>query len=558
MGSLPGPDAGNHQIWTAEIIGEWYPRPTTALTFSFARRVLKSHFSNLLKAFGADTQCLQGLSRPLIGRLGGHLYLNSNSLEAILSALPKPGLGSYKSFWQRSSEDARSTWKLFNSTTLGQEGQREFKSKYQQIRALDFASLQLHELLLLYGKIEELFEQWAAPPVTDFCFAAGYEYLLQMLKQGGHEKPEFLLGDLLCGEQLPSLEPLQILAELAQKLKEDDKLCVFLEEASLDELVSWWKEQSAPFFVEREIGRILHLYGCRRPNELELSTPTLSTSPRYLFAMLKRYLARDEVPCLLKLRQKSLDRRCRAEHEVQRLLGDKRSSLLLKKGTIFNWLLSKTRENLLLRDEQRLARANLIGLTGDLFRAIGHKLIEENVLVAEDDVHNITIEELIDFLNGSSASLNLSALAAIRRDEFAEFTELALYKKIETYGLLYHQERDFFARPEATGLKGCCGQGGSAGCVVGQVLTVDESGKGWLSVGDVLVLDKPDIGYTYIYPTLKAVVYLCGRKMSHGAFIARELGLTVVYDTLEELRLQQGALVEVNGEKGTFRLIEGT
>ena len=592
MDSVNGPEAGNALSWDDHVIGDWYPQATTPLTFSFARKMVASHYRNLLRAFGARDealfQCREDL-HSLLGRIDGHLYYNLASLKAVMDQVPpitdkdavinelfgelakelssqekddSPAvLGYLKSLWGKSTHQVRSLYKIFGSNSSATCHQGDFKKKYQQYRALDFAELSLPELLRIYRQLEQQVEQWRMPAKTEYCLKLGYSQLLKMVRDKKHTNPQRLVASLLVGEKLESLEPIKIISHIAQKISEDKKLSLFVEEASIDELVAWWAEQAAPYELEREMGRLFYLYGERRPNEFELATASLKEEPRLLFGIIKRYLAQDKLPDMTKRRQLALDRRKRAEKEVRALFGSSRSHWAVREITIFEWLLQKTRSNIFARDEQRLSLARLNGLVGDVFRAIGCKLEEKNIIAAADCFY-LSIDEILDFVEGRALTTNISALASIRRDEFEEYPEKNLKGRLNTFGMIYGKEwqegldgKETEDEQEEPVLE-IAAQGDSMKGARGTVLRVTAEGNGWLSADDILIARRADPGLTYFYPTVKALVVERGTALSHAVVIGREFGIPVLWGAKRAHNLKSGDSVEVDGANGLLRLIE--
>ena len=607
MDSVPGPEAGNALSWDDHVIGDWYPQPTTPLTFSFARKLVAAHYRNLLRAFGAREEalfkCRDDLA-GLLGRLDGHTYYNLAALKAVMDHVPdvadkdaiiselfgelskelsseeKEGksaiLGYLTSLWGKSTHEMRSLYKIFGSSSAGSCGQREFNKKYQQYRALDFGELSLTELVRIYRQLEQRVEDWRMPAKTEYCLKLGYSQLIKMVKDKGHSNPHRLVADLLVGEKLESIEPIKIISHITNKISQDKGLSIFVEEASIDELVAWWKEHAAPYELERELGRLFYLYGERRPNEFELAHPNLNEEPRMLFGLIKRYLSMAKLPDMSRRRQRALDRRKRAEREVRELFGGTRSNWALREITIFEWLLHKTRANLLLRDEQRLSLARLNGLVGDVFRTIGSKLEEASIFSAADCFY-LSVDEIVDFIEGRALSANIGDLAAIRREEFEHFPERSRASRLDTFGLNYFQywkkrcasedleQAECSEKLEAEGdggtsdgqsseeLAEICGQADSMKGVAGTVLRVTSGGCGWLSSGDILVANRADPGFAYFYPSVKALVFERGTALSHAVVIGREFGIPVLWGVKGAHSLRGGESVEVDGASGLVR-----
>ncbi|KAF0243028.1 MAG: pyruvate water [Planctomycetota bacterium] len=72
----------------------------------------------------------------------------------------------------------------------------------------------------------------------------------------------------------------------------------------------------------------------------------------------------------------------------------------------------------------------------------------------------------------------------------------------------------------------------------------------------VLVVPSLDPSWTLLYSRVKAVVTGRGGLLSHGAIVARELGVPCVLWPEARERVPEGARVEVDGAKGTVRVVK--
>jgi pyruvate,water dikinase len=98
----------------------------------------------------------------------------------------------------------------------------------------------------------------------------------------------------------------------------------------------------------------------------------------------------------------------------------------------------------------------------------------------------------------------------------------------------------------------------SPGTAVGRVRVIrDPSDPSALEPGDVLVAPITDPAWTPLFLVANAVVCEVGANLSHAAIVARELGIPAVVSVDHATRrLPEGALVEVDGTRGTVRVLE--
>jgi pyruvate,water dikinase len=91
---------------------------------------------------------------------------------------------------------------------------------------------------------------------------------------------------------------------------------------------------------------------------------------------------------------------------------------------------------------------------------------------------------------------------------------------------------------------------GTARVIVHQDQTED------LADGDVLICHTTDPSWTSLFLVASAVVIDVGSAMSHGAIVARELGIPCVINTGHGSQvIPTGAQIRVDGSAGTVRIL---
>jgi len=102
------------------------------------------------------------------------------------------------------------------------------------------------------------------------------------------------------------------------------------------------------------------------------------------------------------------------------------------------------------------------------------------------------------------------------------------------------------------------GLGVSAGTATGRVRVVHEIGDLDFDVDDVLVCRTTDPSWASLMAISTAMVIDVGGAISHGAIVARELGIPCVIGTGDGTRvLRDGDSVHVDGGAGTVLVLEG-
>jgi pyruvate,water dikinase len=108
------------------------------------------------------------------------------------------------------------------------------------------------------------------------------------------------------------------------------------------------------------------------------------------------------------------------------------------------------------------------------------------------------------------------------------------------------------AGDELAGVPGCAGK------AVGRARVVlDSHDPGALRPGDILVAPITDPSWTPLFVPAAGVVVDVGAPLSHAIIVSRELGIPCVVSVLDGTRrIPDGALVEVDGDTGTVRVLE--
>jgi pyruvate,water dikinase len=88
------------------------------------------------------------------------------------------------------------------------------------------------------------------------------------------------------------------------------------------------------------------------------------------------------------------------------------------------------------------------------------------------------------------------------------------------------------------------------------VVITDPAMPGEVEVGDVLVSPTTDPSWASILFLVAACVIDVGGPMSHGAIVARELGIPCVINTRDGTKLlRSGDRVRVDGQAGTVEVL---
>jgi rifampicin phosphotransferase len=193
----------------------------------------------------------------------------------------------------------------------------------------------------------------------------------------------------------------------------------------------------------------------------------------------------------------------------------------------------------------------------------GGRLAQAGVLDAVNDVFYLTPDELQNGLD-----VPMTRLVQERKAEMDRFSRVTPPPMLGTMPAFEMTDggsmvRALFkgemspantSKSEQNKVKGLPGSAGVARGTARVIHTLAEAGK--LQPGDVLVTIATEPPWTPLFATASAIVTDSGGVLSHSAVVAREYRLPAVVGTGNATTiLQDGQLLEVNGNAGTVRVI---
>ena len=240
--------------------------------------------------------------------------------------------------------------------------------------------------------------------------------------------------------------------------------------------------------------------------------------------------------------------------ELDRLVGDARATVGLRD------------------DNGAVTAAWPAGLLRRAMLAAGRSLVDQGVLADVDHAIEVTVDELVDLLEGTSpldgAAVARRAEQRAARSELVPPLQLGPSADIPVDVLpapMRTMARALFAlREVATAPTGARtsldGDGIGSAVVRGRALVATDPGDALdrLEPGDVLVAFGTTPAYNMVLSIVGAVVVEEGGLFSHAAVIARELGLSAVIGAAGAMaEIPDGALVEVDPVAGRVRVLAG-
>ncbi|MBB5077760.1 phosphoenolpyruvate synthase [Nonomuraea endophytica] len=294
----------------------------------------------------------------------------------------------------------------------------------------------------------------------------------------------------------------------------------------------------------RAFENFLRGYGMRAPGEIDLTRTRWREEPEQLFAGI---LANVETTGPGEHRRRFRD----GEREVAQAARRLRGRLLATRGgwakaVVMARVVRVYRELLALREHDKYFTVRLFDVFGTAVREEAAELVANGVLETLDDVDYLTLGELLDLLAGGRPAVPVKERRAAHAADELLRPPRVLTGDGEAVAVARAAERE----------GALAGQGVSAGSAEGRARVVLRPQDARLEPGDILVAPYTDPGWTPLFAAVTGLVLEVGGMMTHGAVVARELGLPAVVGVDgATTAIPDGARIRVDGTLGTVHLL---
>jgi pyruvate,water dikinase len=289
------------------------------------------------------------------------------------------------------------------------------------------------------------------------------------------------------------------------------------------------------------VADFLAVYGFHGPGEAAASATVWRENPVSLEQTLVTYRAMpdDRAPKVM-ARQVAAAR--------QRAVTDLLATLPAVKRPVAKLLLGMSDTFWPLRETGKATLLHSIDVGRAASRRIGELLVKDGRLADRDDVAYLTVEELLAD-DGAADWAETVALRRARREEYLLLDVPQTWSGVPTPTLRAE-------RAAASGAAEYIAVSGSPGVAEGVVRVVHDPMADDFADGEVLVCEATDPSWASLFVCASALVIDVGSAMSHGAIVARELGLPCVINTRTGTReLRTGDRVRVDGTAGVVTVL---
>jgi pyruvate,water dikinase len=567
---------GTRVLWDNSNIIESYSGVTTPLTFSFIRDVYTEVYQEFCRIMGVDEETIlrNRETFEMLGLIRGRVYYNLLNWYRMLALLP--GYSINARFMEQMMgvrekleetpnvhRSRRNPWLRLGVSLYRLVGNlvslrgniarfyEHLDATLAPLEADDPAERPPSELIANYRMLEQsLLQRWRVPILNDFYTMIFFGLLKSQIEKLGLENGGTLHNDLLAGEGgIISTEPMRLLREISNRIVRFPSLAETTINGSHDEFV---RELGRHPEIETLVERYVQRFGDRYVGELKLESITPRHRPSLMQTMLAGYVQQGEID---PEGERSHARRMRSQAE-----SIARTSVRgAVRRALFFYLLRQARERVKNRENLRFERTRVFGVVRRIFLGLGEHLAAAKAIDTPRDVFLLTKEEVFAWTIGASATTDLKALVAARRDEFKRFERMKMPDRFKTRGFphtfdIEAEHIESVSLQDGAILHGlaCC-----PGIVRGPVRVILDPTTAAPLAGAILVAERTDPGWAPLFPAASGLLVERGSLLSHSAIVAREMGIPAIVAVpgLME-RLHDGMIVEMDGSAGTIRIID--
>ncbi len=282
---------------------------------------------------------------------------------------------------------------------------------------------------------------------------------------------------------------------------------------------------------QRPVEAWIAAHGHRAAGEFDVAAARWRECPAEINARARELAQSPESP---------LDRHHRHAAATQQRIAELRRQLSAADAAAFDQLLDTARRYLAFREDGKDVLMHGYGLLSDIAREAGRRL------AIGDDVFFLSREELLTALPTAAVERHL---LEDRRRQHRAAAALRLPAIIDRPAIDHLGEGSPPA-PDAAGWTGFGVSNGQAAGPARIILSPDAPEARNPGEGFILVCPSTDPSWTPLFARAAGLVLECGGALSHGAVVARELGLPAVVVPDATRLFANGQLLRVDGKHG--------
>jgi pyruvate,water dikinase len=514
------PHDDNSTVWTTVNAGEVFPGVPTPLTWS----VCGAAFETATRAGTAAIGGLTNRERPIPSSIDqrffniwfGRAALNVTLLGRVANCMPGSSSDSIEEAYFGGALDATSSRPVFArypvvavklpvAAARARRGIRRLESDTDRWWRQTVAAIphtRDRQLALLHEAYERTAEITTHQVVNTFLGQGVFERLRTLAESAG-------CGDVAATAVTGSDSP------------------------ELDTVTHLWNIAHG----NGDLTRFVEANGFHGPGESELASHSWREDDTPLRSIITTYRSMGEDSSPGKLQENKALAAAQAQLTLRDSLGGAGRLVLPA-------LLRQARIYMEARERGRCVLLRAVDVTRAVARAIGNDLVASGVIANTDDVFYLTADELVEPPSNSDFLVAERRAARLR------------YQSMEVPSV-WIGPVEATTPEEFADVREIVGVGASAGVVEGRVRVVLDTAQADLEPGEILVCRTTDPGWASYFQIAAGVVIDIGGRMSHGAIVAREIGIPCVINAEAATRkLRTGDLVRIDGTTGTVEVRE--
>ncbi|SNS87368.1 PEP-utilizing enzyme [Rhodococcoides kyotonense] len=497
----------------------------------------------------------------------GHLYINlsMSRLVGIRGGLPvelvdqlfyggDPNIPAYVGHPDDENADAtarlkeRNAWALSTETFPELEEDRVLADRLRSERP-DLATLTPAALVARARSVMPLERvAWRGEVVATNSAAVGPAVLGQLL---GADRQDLVVALIGAAGDVDSALPSYALWELGRLVRSNDELMEVFD-AGLDGIGARIAGLDSKF--DAMVDRFLLDFGYRGPNEWDLGSVSWETQPQLVFGLVERLRLQDDSASPSDRRADHAASTEDALAQARAIVGEDdegQATLTAALASARRFAAWRERAKTNCIKVLHEARVPLVEL-GRRLHSDGHLESADHVFMAVDDE--------LDAL--ATAPESMKETLAVRHREWKQLFGLELPTFLDTReplpALSTLGRRGHSTVEPAKQGEMLHGSGASPGITRGRTRVITSMAKlDEFEAGEILVAPQTDPSWTPLFMVSAGAITDVGAMGSHAMIVSRELGIPCAAGVPNATRrIPNGALVEIDGSKGTVTIVE--
>lgn len=298
---------------------------------------------------------------------------------------------------------------------------------------------------------------------------------------------------------------------------------------------------------ELEMSELVRRHGYHGPEEGNLSSRSWREDPVPLELLVAGYRRRLDIESPDQRQRRQAARRREAERRVL-------AGLPRLRRTDARLTMGLAKRYIRLREVGKASFLHALDGARCAARVAGTILAERGVLEAPEEVFFLTYDELVNPIDGPVGEVVAERQERHRRYERIELPQSWTGAPTPTEA----HDKATAQLSDGSQVRELRGFGVAGDHVRGRARVVHDPTTAELEDGDILVCPTTDPSWTPLFLVANALVIDTGSAMSHGAIVARELGVTCVINTVTGTRdIPDGATITVDARQGVVRVENG-